>query len=41
MIILRNGSTFSTKKLKRLQRASLQHKKKKQTTLVWMIYMNK
>jgi hypothetical protein len=42
MSILRNGSIFSARRLKRLEHGSLQKKKKKkQTTLVWMICMNK
>jgi hypothetical protein len=42
MIILRSGSIFSARKLKRLQPLSLQKKKKRrQTTLVWLICMIK
>jgi hypothetical protein len=42
MSILRNGSTFSAKKLKRLQRGSLQQKKdRRQTTFVLLICGNK
>jgi hypothetical protein len=42
MSILRNGSTFSAKKLKRLQHGSLQQKKKKkQTSFVLLICGNK
>jgi hypothetical protein len=42
MSILRSGSIFSARRLKRLQPGSLQKKKKKkQTTLVWLICMNK
>jgi hypothetical protein len=42
MSILRNGSIFSARRLKRLQPGSLQKKKKKkQTTLVWLICMSR
>jgi hypothetical protein len=41
MSILRNGSIFSARRLKRLQHGSLQKKKKKQKALVWLICMNK
>jgi hypothetical protein len=41
-IELRNGSIFSTRKLKRLQHGSLQQqKKKRQTTFVLLIYGNR
>jgi hypothetical protein len=42
MSILRNGSTFSAKKLKRLQHGSLQKKKdRRQTTFVLLICGNR